>query len=182
MKLYGGLAVNKLQLLGSGNQGKVYKIDSQRCIKVFKNTEECKDELESLILAQRDKHFPKLYAYGENYIIREYIAGIELNKYLSKNKLTYDISSKILALYDAMAKVGYNRLDSALFHIFITEAQELKIIDTSKAIKLHVIYPDIIIRSLDKYGYKKQFLQFVKETRPDLYLKWMNSTNKIVER
>jgi predicted Ser/Thr protein kinase len=180
IKLYGGINIKELQLIGSGTQGKVYRIDSQRCIKIFKSKNICKDELETLIIAQIDPHFPKLYAYGENYIIREFIDGIELDKFLSKNNLTTDISNRILGLYDAMARVGFNRLDSALFHIFITVAKNLKIIDTSKAIKKSTIYPALIIKGLAEYGYKRQFLNFVKDTRPELYIKWQQC-DKLLE-
>jgi hypothetical protein len=79
-----------------------------------------------------------------------------------------------------MAGVGYNRLDSALFHIFITASKNLKIIDTSKAIKKSAIYPALIIEGLAKCGYKIQFLSFVKDTRPELYTKWLQC-NKLLE-
>jgi hypothetical protein len=95
IKLYEGININKLQLLGSGTQGKVYKINSNQCIKIFKKKQVCKDELSTLLMAQTNPHFPKLYSYGERHIIREYIDGIELDKYLLSNPLTSDISNKI---------------------------------------------------------------------------------------
>ena len=123
-------------------------------------------------MAQIDSHFPKIYSYGENYIIRECIWGIELDKYLSEYNLTQNISSKIIELYEAMIKVGYRRLDSAIFHIFIMPSGDLKLIDTAKAMKKKTIYPYLIISGLEELGYKKQFLDFVKVSRPDIYNKW----------
>ena len=35
IKLYEGLDINKLEFLGSGTQGKVYRINSEKCIKVM---------------------------------------------------------------------------------------------------------------------------------------------------
>lgn len=173
IKLYAGLNIKELQLLGRGTQGKVYRIDSQKCIKIFKSKQVCKNELETLVIAQIDPHFPRLYAYGKNYIIREYINGIDLDKYLSTYTLTPSISNKIIELYDAMIRVGYNRLDTALFHIFVTPSGDLRLIDTAKALKKRTIYPALIIRGLQELGYKKQFLNQVKITRPDLYVKWL---------
>ena len=69
-------------------------------------------------MAQKSAHFPVIYEFGTGYIIREYIHGTELDKYLSSHPLTQDISNKIIELYEAMNLVGFNRLDSALFHIF----------------------------------------------------------------
>lgn len=169
---YGGLNLKELQLLGRGTQGKVYKIDSQRCIKIFKSKLVCKDEFESLMMAQIDGHFPRLYSAGEKYIIRECVNGIQLNSYLAKNPLTPWISEKIINLYEALLKVGYLRLDSTLSHIFLTSSEELKIIDTAKAMKIKIKYPRLLLKGLEKCGYKDEFLDYVKCVRPELYKKW----------
>jgi predicted Ser/Thr protein kinase len=173
IKLYAGLDINKLEFLGSGTQGKVYRIDSEKCIKVFKRESVCKEESKTIVMAQIDPHFPKFYAQGKNYIIRECINGIDLEKYLSTNALTPSISNRILELYDALIRVGYNRLDTALFHIFILPSGELRLIDTSKALKKRSICPTSMLRGLKELGYKKHFLSHVKNTRPDLYNKWL---------
>lgn len=169
---YAGLNLKELPLLGKGTQGKVYKIDSQSCIKIFKSKRICKNELETLMIAQKDRHFPRLYSAGDDYIIRECINGIELNRYLAQNPLTPWISNKIIDLYEAMSKVGYKRLDSAIFHILVTPDHELKLIDTSKALKKKTIYPRLLLNGLEKLGYKQEFLDFVSCIRPDLYKKW----------
>ena len=121
MKLYGDINTNQLQLLGKGTQGRVYKIDEEKCIKVFKRKNYCENEVFTLLISQNDSHFPKLYSYGDNYIIRELIKGIELDKYLLNNSLTPILSNKIFELYDAMSRIGFSRFDTALFHIFITD-------------------------------------------------------------
>ena len=178
INIYDGINIDSLQLLGCGTQGKVYKINSKHCIKVFKKKQSCKEELYTLLIAQSDSHFPKLHSYGEKYIIREYIDGIELNKYLLSNPLTSDISNKIINLYNAMYSIGYKRLDTALFHIFLTPSKEIKLIDTAKAMKKNRIYPILIINGLSDLGYKDEFLDFVKTTRPELYEKWLKVLRK----
>lgn len=175
--MYEGLNIKELELLGSGTQGQVYRIDSQRCIKIFKRKRACRDEAQTLTMAQTDPHFPRLYEYGENYIIRECINGIQLSKYLSSNPITPEISYKIIELYEAMVEIGYNRLDTALFHIFLTPSGDLKIIDTAKAMRKKTIYPYLIISGLEKLGYKNQFLEFVNSERPELYKKWIQYSN-----
>lgn len=174
IKLYSGIDISELILLGSGTQGRVYKIDSKKCIKIFKKSSACKDEVETLLMAQSDSHFPKLYDFGDDYIIREYIDGIELNKYLLKHPITPIISNEIIKLYESMVSVGYNRLDSAIFHIFITPSDDFKLIDTSKAMRKKTSHPTLILKGLDEVGYKEEFLDFVKVIRPDLYNKWLN--------
>lgn len=178
MKLYGDININQLQLLGKGTQGKVYKIDEEKCIKVFKRKNYCENEVFTLLISQNDSHFPKLYSYGDNYIIRELIKGIDLDKYLLNNSLTPALSNKILELYDAMYRVGFSRLDTELFHIFITDNEDIKLIDTARAMSKNVVYPTLIINALNDLGYKNQFLSYVKIVRPDILKKWRNNLSK----
>ncbi|WP_291649316.1 hypothetical protein [Clostridium sp.] len=173
IKLYDGININELQLLGSGTQGKVYKIGTEKCIKIFKKKQSCRNEIQTLLMAQANPHFPKIYSYGKKHIIREYIDGIELNKYLLSHPLTSDISSKIIDIYDAMYSIGYARLDSALFHIFLTPLNDIKLIDTAKAMKKKRVYPKLIIKGLDNLGYKEEFLNFVQVERPEIYARWL---------
>ena len=170
--------IKDLEFIGKGTQGKVYRIDSQKCIKIFKNKKECKDELKTLLMAQGDIHFPRLYESGANYIIREYINGIELNEYLSKQNLTHQLSSKIIELYEAMVKVGYLRQDAAIFHIFVMPSGELKLIDTAKAMKKKSTIPHLLISGLEDIGYKEDFFNFLKSNRPDFYVQWINYSKK----
>lgn len=172
------ISIRDLEFIGKGTQGKVYRIDFQKCIKVFKRKKECKEELKTLLMAQGDMHFPILYEYGANYIVREYINGIELNEYLSKQKLTPQLSKKLIELYEAMIKVGYLRQDAAIFHIFVMPSGELKLIDTAKAMKKKSTIPNLLISGLEDIGYKEDFFNFLKSNRPDLYIQWINYSKK----
>lgn len=178
IKLKHDINIKDLELIGRGTQGSVYKIDSQKCIKIFKSKKECRAEMETLIMAQGDSHFPVLYQYGTNYIIREYVQGIELNEYLSFEKLSPQISLKLIELYEAMVKAGYLRLDAAIFHIFVTPSGELKLIDTAKAMKKKSVIPNLLISGLEDAGCKEAFFSFLNSSRPDLYIKWINYSKK----
>lgn len=172
IKKYSEYNLKTLKLLGEGYQGRVYKIDSNKCIKIFKDRNECFDEIETLVMCQKDSHFPKLYDFGEKFIVREYIEGIELDKYLSKNKITTDICKEIITIYKSMKNIGFTRLDTAIFHIFITPNHEFKIIDTARAMKKKSICPYILLKNLKSLGYDKFFLSYVKENEIELYNKW----------
>ena len=47
-------------------------------------------------------------------------AGIPIHV-VSRKEYGNETSNKILELYDAMYRIGFSRLDTALFHIFITD-------------------------------------------------------------
>lgn len=129
-------------------------------------------------MAQEDTHFPKLYEFGVNYIVREYINGIELNEYLLKENLTPEVSNKLIELYEAIVNVGYLRKDAAIFHILIMPSGELKLIDTAKAMKKKSTIPSLLISGLEDIGYKDEFFNYLKDKRPDLYTQWINYKKK----
>ena len=58
-------------------------------------------------------------------------------------------------------------------NIFLTPADEIKLIDTARAMKKKTIYPSLIIKGLEELGYKKQFLRFVEINKPALYAEWL---------
>lgn len=175
-KYYNDLNIKELELLGAGTQGKVYRIDHKKCIKIFKSKKQCKEELKTLIIAQGDRHFPVLYHFGEDYIVRECIDGTELNEYLLSHKLTPELILKLVVLYEAMFKVGYTRLDAAIFHVFVTPEGELKLIDTAKAMKKEAEIPNLLISGIEKTGYKEELFDFLNSNRPDLYEVWRKYT------
>lgn len=172
IKVYGGYDVDKLECIGKGIHGRVYRIDLKTCIKVFKKKEFYEKELETLKMVQNDDHFPKLYKWGDKYIVREYIDGIELDKYLKKKPLTPAISAKIIDLYDAITKAGFTRQDTMLFHIFITPGGDFKMIDTARVMKETYIYPKLILKGLKELGCMDEFLNHVRLLKPELYEKW----------
>lgn len=161
--------LSKLQFIGKGMHGSVYRIDDHKCIKIFKKRETCQKEIETLAMAQGNSFFPKLFDFGENYIVREYIEGNELDKHLRSNPLTISLSEKIIKIYEALGEVGYKRQDTALLHIFINSREELRMIDTAKAMSVSTKYPKIILSDLKNLGLKNTFLDHVKELRPHLY-------------
>lgn len=173
IKKYGEYDVTKLKFVGKGMQGSVYKIDDERCLKVFSSEKTCRQEVETLKMAQGDPHFPRLLDHGKNYIIREYIDGIELDKYLKDHPLTLELSKKLLELYEAMDMAGYRRLDAILFHIFLTHEGNLRMIDTARLMKKSAVYPKIILDGLKDLGCRDAFLEHVRALRPYLYELWV---------
>ena len=170
---YGEYNKKNLKFIGKGIHGKVYKINEDKCIKIFKKNSYCKKELSTLQMSQNNKHFPKIFQWGENYIVREYIDGIELDKYLKNNPLTLELSEKLIELYEALEAVGFKRLDIVLFHIFINKDGNLRLIDTARVMKEKTTYPKLLMDGLKKLGYKIEFINHVKILRSELYERWI---------
>lgn len=119
-----------------------------------------------------------VYLIDSQRCIKIFKKNIELNHYLLKQKLTPQISNKLIELYEAMVKVGYLRQDAAIFHIFVLPSGELKLIDTAKAMKKKSTIPNLLISGLEDMGYKEDFFNFLKSHRPDFYVQWINYSKK----
>lgn len=172
MNLPNGIQKKNLKLLGEGVQGKVYRIDDSRCVKIFKRPECLPRELDNLRMAAHEPQFPKVYEWGKDYIIREYIEGIELGLYLQKSPLTESISSQLVDLLQAFERLQFKRIDTQLKNVIITSKGQLRPIDFVNAMKKKQSYPKLLLSQLKKINMKETFLKHVKRINKELFYKW----------
>jgi putative serine/threonine protein kinase len=162
-------------MLGKGADGSVFQLTSEKCVKIFVNEDTQKKELNALQLGQSSPIIPKLYEYGFNYIVMEFVKGFNLKHYLKKEeKLSEALVGKILSMLDEMKTVGFTRLDIEVRHIFFNELGEIKIIDLKRAFNTVRSVPTKLLTDLKKIGYMEEFLEHVKKLRPSLYKEWKN--------
>lgn len=172
MSLDCGLRMKDLKYLGEGAQGKIYLIDKKRCIKIYKDIKYLPLELANLKRAEKSKIFPKVYRWGKDFMIREYINGAELYKYLHQHSLTKSISRQLVGIIKTFKKIGFNRLDTRLNNIIITPKGKLRPIDPTSAMRYRQPYPKIMLIQLKKLGLKKHFLKHVKKIDKKLAKYW----------
>ncbi len=173
MHLPDGLRLENLKYLAKGHHGKVFFIDNSRCIKIYKDKKYLKRELTNLKKAERKEGiFPKVYQRGKDYIILEYIDGIDLKKYLKSNPLTVSISRQLVDLIRNFKVIGYKRLDTSLTNVIITPNEILRPIDPTSLMRFRQPYPKIMLKQLKQKGLKKNFLKHVKEIDQKLYKNW----------
>jgi predicted Ser/Thr protein kinase len=172
MELPYGLREEALQLVGEGSQGRVYLIDPLHCIKIYKRNEFLALELEVLLKAQNESQFPKVYEWGDGYMIREYFPGIDLKEYLRQNSLTEELSRQIVELFQAFERLGFNRLDTRMAHLIITPEGQLKAIDPANAMRKQGSYPKKFLSQLGDLKSKKTFFKHLQVINPGLYNKW----------
>ncbi|MBT2734800.1 RIO1 family regulatory kinase/ATPase [Bacillus sp. ISL-7] len=162
-------------MIGKGADGSVFQLTPEKCVKVFVNEDTQKKELSALQIGQSSPIIPKLYEYGSNYIVMEFVKGYNLKHLLKKEKkLSEAIVGKILSMLDEMKAVGFTRLDIEVRHIFFNELGEIKVIDLKRAFYTDRAVPTKLLSGLKKLGYSEEFLQHVNKLNPSKYKEWKN--------
>ena len=174
MVLPNGLREEDLELIGEGSQGKVYLLGPSCCIKIYKRREFLQLELEILLKAYNEPQFPKVFDWGEDYMIREYIPGIGLKEYLKQHPWSENIGIQLIELFMAFKRLGFNRMDTRMAHIIVTPEERLMAIDPANAMRKFGAFPKKILSQLEKLKYKQAFLTQLRTLNPTLYQEWLN--------
>ncbi|MBV7509398.1 kinase [Bacillus sp. sid0103] len=163
------------KMIGKGADGSIFQLTPETCVKVYVNEDNQKKELSALQIGQSSSVIPRLYEYGSNYIVMEFVNGGNLKAYLKKEKqLPESIVKKILFMLDELKKIGFARLDTEVRHIFFNEREEIKVIDHKRALYTVRSVPTKMFTGLKKLGYLEEFLAHVKKINPSLYKEWKN--------
>ncbi len=166
-------ALEHYPLIGDGKDGEVYRLTHNKCIKYFFKKETCKKELEALQLGYGSPVIPKLYEYGDYYIVMEYVKGTSLARHIKKEKSLSDkLTADILAMLDELKDIGFARWDAEIRHILINEQGKLKVIDHKRAFSTVTRVPVKLLKGLDKYGLADEFLNTIKKLNPSRYREW----------
>ncbi|MXQ55159.1 hypothetical protein [Shimazuella alba] len=161
----------KFPLIGSGAQGAVFRIDEQRCVKIYCANQSLVRELRALQLGEKIGICPKVFSWGENFIIMEYLSYPSLFEYLQTNELTKELTVKIIDVLESFEQVGFNRFDHSARHIYVVPNGKMKVIDL-----VHIIKPNPVLlakKLISDMGVNKQkFVHFVQELSPKWYERW----------
>lgn len=161
------------EILGVGNNGIVYMLPDNKVLKVFSESKVCHDECYILQRAsKKSKHFPKVYKYSDNYIVREFVGGHRLDKYLKDNPLNKELALNLILLIKEFKTLGFKKLDIRCKDLYVQDDMTLMVIDPKQNYKKKVPYPRHLMKGLHKKDCLEFFLSCVKEYDLDLYFLW----------
>ncbi|MGL4453338.1 MAG: hypothetical protein ACRCTZ_19420 [Sarcina sp.] len=149
--------------IGEGHNGVVFLFKDGRTIKFFRRTDAWKDESYILKKVKGSKYFPKVKEIGDNYIVRDYVEGERLDKYLKTNKMDERLASALYDMIGEFERLKFRRVDIRCKDIFYnTKKGTVKIIDPKGNYSKRVVYPRHLMKGLYKKGALKIFLNYVK--------------------
>lgn len=160
------------QFIGRGKQGAVYQISPDRCMKLYYKTKHAQMEYEAYVCAAQSSMIPKLYEHGARYLVMEYIHGESLqNKLAAAKMITREECAGILELIYEMKRLGFKRIDTALFHMYMS-SPAVKIIDLVHAYQQERSIPTVMLKGLAKLQLLDIFLNHVQDLDHLLYKEW----------
>ena len=167
--------LSPLKMIGKGRQGAVFKINSEICVKVFGNEEDCEREYYALSLGQHTDLFPKVHDKGPLHIAMDFISGVDVREYLQSQPLTEELSLKLIQMLITFKEIGYERIDHHKRQIYIQPNGRIKVIDVARTVWRDRVYPypRKLINSLGEQ-YKRTFLSHVQKLSPELYAEWLH--------
>lgn len=169
------------KFLGKGHNGIVYQLPEGKVIKVCFEEEKCHKEYLILKRIHKSKYFPKVYGMCGNYMIRDYVEGIPLNKYIKCHGLDRDLVIKILKLLKEFRRLKFAKLDVRCKDIMVQPSGELQVIDPKKCYSKERDFPRHLCKGLYKLGVLEQFMQVLKETDYKVYKRWKGKIESYIK-
>ncbi len=158
--------------IGQGHNGIIFMLSNKKIVKIFRKITAWEDESYILKRVNRSRFFPKIYESGPKYIIREYVDGIRLDKYLVTNNINDKICEELYDMLKEFEKLNFTRLDIRCKDLFVQKDYSIKIIDPKNNYKKVVMYPRHLMKGLEKREALDYFLSYVEKKSFGDYIFW----------
>ncbi len=169
------------EFVGEGHNGVVFLLGENKVIKIFRKNSVCKDECGIMKRVSKSRFFPKLHETGERYMIREYVDGVRLDKYLRRKKLNRKLCEELYNMILDFEKLRFKRIDIRCKDIFIQKDFTLKIIDPKNNYKKKVVYPRHLFKGLYKRKELETFFEYVFQIDKARGVFWERKFEKYLE-
>lgn len=167
--------LNILKKIGQGKYANVYQVNDEKVIKVIKNKYQkksnftkLKKEIYFFIQLNNIDFIPKMYEYGEDYILMEYIKGDTLmNLFFKGVRITKDKMNEISFLLNQLENIGVYHNDTHLENVILYK-NKLYLIDLGNADTIENNYKWKFIQKI--YPYYDNGLYKVTEIKGFRYI------------
>lgn len=175
-------SLRKSSFLGEGHNGVVFLLEENKVIKIFRRVNVWQDESSILKRVEKSRFFPKMYECKEGYIVREYVEGVRLDKYLRRDSLDESLCKELYLMILDFEKLGFKRIDIRCKDIYIQNDYTLKIIDPKNNYKKRVSYPRHLFKGLYKRNELDRFLDYLFKVDKKRAVVWKNKFEEYAER
>jgi RIO-like serine/threonine protein kinase len=164
------IKLDECKYIGGNSNSSTYLMKNKDVVKVYTDPYNCKKDFELLTSLQLIDVVPKIYNFCGHYIIREYIIGISLNKYIKQNGLNHVLSLKLITFMDKIYNSNVRNLNINLNNIFIKNDDALILVDVEYCLNKKNIFQKLF-EDLKNLSLLNIFLEDIKNYNLDLYNK-----------
>ncbi|MDF2506136.1 serine/threonine protein kinase [Clostridium sp.] len=165
------IKLDECTYIGGSYNSSVYLMKDNRVVKIYKDPLDCKKQYGLLKTTSNSSFFPKIYNFCGHYIIREYINGISITKYIHENKFNTTFALTCIKFLEKLEINNILRLDISFKDIFVKNDGNLILIDiTSSDLKDNTLCK--ILGSLKNFNVLNKFLYELKNYNRNLYDRW----------
>ncbi|SKA92635.1 Predicted Ser/Thr protein kinase [Caloramator quimbayensis] len=169
------------KFLGKGHNGMVYLLPEGKVIKICFETYSCEREYKILERINNNKYFPRVYGMCGNYMIRDYVEGIPLNKYIKRNGLSRKLSKNLINLLIEFKKLNFSKQDIRCKDIIVKSDESVMVIDPKKCYTKNRDFPRHLVKGLYNLGVLNIFISELYEYKPDLYKSWIDKITDYIK-
>ncbi|MGL5615431.1 MAG: hypothetical protein ACRDD2_04270 [Sarcina sp.] len=176
------LELRSAEKIGEGHNGIVFLLSAKKTVKFFRRHQAWIDESYILKRVKGSRFFPKVYEVGDNYIVRDYVEGERLDKYLKDNRMDKTLATEIYNMTVEFQKLKFKRLDIRCKDLFYnTKTKKLMVIDPKKNYIKRVEYPRHLMKGLWKRGVLEEFLDIINDINSEKAMFWKYRINKYLK-
>ena len=179
-----GFNVNLLDCkpLGDGHNGIVYLLPEGKVIKICYDARSCRKEYDILKRINKNKYFPRTYGMMGNYMIRDYVDGIVLKKYIKRHGFSRELAIKLIELLEEFRRLGFKKIDIRCKDIMVRPDGNLMVIDPKKFYTKKRDFPRHLSKGLYKLGVLDSFMDILEEEKPKLFKRWHEKVNDYINK
>lgn len=171
----------KAEFLGEGHNGIVYSLPGDKIIKIFREKKVCDEETDILLKVKGSEFFPVIHNCGELYIVRDYVGGERLDKYVKDNGLNKEICKSLLDMTNEFIRLGFTRIDIRCKDIYVQENMSVVIIDPKNNYTKKVSYPRHLMKGLFNLDALEVFFENVSQLDREKYILWKYKMGKYIK-
>ncbi|WP_051624320.1 hypothetical protein [Clostridium akagii] len=165
------IKLDECKYIGKNDDSSTYLMKDNTVVKIYQDPYKCKRDYTLLTTTDLIHVVPKTYNFCGHYIIREYVKGSSLKKYVMKNGLNNFIALKLIKFLEKIYNYNIRNLNVNSGYIFITSTNDFILIDAEYSDcsennfeKLFMDFNDLTILN--------KFQTATKKYNNNLYNKW----------
>ena len=127
-------------------------------------------------------HLIEVKEKGRFYIVREMVKGIQLDKYIKKNGLNFELTKNIYEMLEEFKRLKFKKIDSRCKDIYVSNDLRIKLIDPKKYYRRNIEFPRHLMKGFLKLEVLNDFYIYMKQINEGKTKEWIKLFQLYMEK